>query len=388
MVSNKQHTITPERQQPERTPRILVVEDDTNLMEGMREILELDGYEVLTATSGVGGLEILRQSEEAPDLIVSDIMMPKMDGYEFFEKVRSYEEWISIPFVFLSARGEKSDVRLGKSMGADDYVIKPFSVEDLLVTVSSKLQRHQQLQTVFSGKVTEVKRSILTILNHEFRTPLTYVIAYADMLDRDADQMTLDEMRDFLRGVNSGAERLKRLVENFIFLVELETGELETSFALRKTLIYDYEEVIESAFKYVEVEMKNKGCALDIHIEAEPPAILGDREYLVAAIARLIDNAIKFSKPNSDIKLAMYTADEHFIFAVTDNGRGIPEEEVPLIFDSFYQINRPLYEDQGAGIGLTIVQGIATVHGAEITVETEVDKGSTIRLHFPIPPAE
>src|SRR5688572_890704 len=102
--------------------RILVVEDDVHLMDGVREILELDGYEILTANSGVTGLKLLRQEPTPPDLIVSDIMMPNMDGYQFFEAVRSEPAWVTIPFIFLTAKGEKSDIRLGKAMGADDYV--------------------------------------------------------------------------------------------------------------------------------------------------------------------------------------------------------------------------------------------------------------------------
>ncbi|NJL95609.1 MAG: hybrid sensor histidine kinase/response regulator [Anaerolineae bacterium] len=214
--------------------KILVVEDDMHLMEGIREILELDDYEVMTAPSGVEGLALLRSGKTLPDLIVSDIMMPRMDGYEFFEVVRSETAWLTIPFIFLTAKGEKQDIRLGKAMGADDYVTKPFGAEDLLIAVRAKLERNVQIQSVLSSQVSDIKRRILTILNHEFRTPLTYVVAYADMLHRDAQSMDLGELGAFLQGVTSGADRLRRLVENFIYLVEMETGEIEGAFSWRK----------------------------------------------------------------------------------------------------------------------------------------------------------
>lgn len=118
---------------------ILVVEDDLHLMEGIQEILELDGYEVATASSGVEGLEFLRKSEVLPDIVISDVMMPRMSGYEFLEAIRSEPNWKGIPFIFLTAKGEKSDVQLGASTGADAYVPKPFGAWELLKTVDTQI---------------------------------------------------------------------------------------------------------------------------------------------------------------------------------------------------------------------------------------------------------
>jgi signal transduction histidine kinase len=363
---------------------ILLVEDDVHLMEGIREILELDNnYQVVTANNGLDGLERLNSMESPPDLIVSDIMMPKMDGYQFFEAVRSEAAWLSIPFIFLTAKGEKADIRLGKSLGADDYVTKPFSAEDLLVAVSAKLARHDQLQSAFLVQISEMKRRILTILNHEFRTPLTYVVAYADMLNRDVDKMELDELREYLKGVNSGADRLRRLVENFIFLVELETGEVASTYAWRKKPIKSFEKIITLATRPQQSVLESMGQVLRVEAKSPQP-ISGDEEYLAIALARLIDNASKFSAKNAIIELHLYSnAEGQTIFAVRDFGRGIPENELERIFEPFYQINRQKYEDQGAGSGLAIVRGVANVHGAEIRVESTLGSGSTFYLHFP-----
>jgi len=367
--------------------RILVVEDDLHLMEGIREILELDEYVVLTANSGVEGLETLKTLENLPDLIVSDIMMPKMDGYEFFETVRAENDWLSIPFIFLTAKGEKADIRLGKKMGADDYVTKPFGAEDLLVAVSSKLARQQQLQSALSGQVTDLKNRILTILNHEFRTPLTYVIAYADMLNRDASELSIAELREFLKGINSGADRLRRLVENFIFLVEIETGEVEITFSWRKRPVRNFQKIADMAIRseqYMLDEHKQKAV---VTIESDAPPVIGDEEYLSAALSRLLNNASKFSQDGDTIHLNIQKGDDGYLdIQIKDPGRGIPQHELDNIFDSFYQINRQKYEDQGAGSGLAIVRGIAQIHEAEIRVESVEGNGSIFSLR--IPPTE
>jgi signal transduction histidine kinase len=366
------------------TATILVVEDDVHLMEGIREILELDDYNVLTASSGVEGLEVLRNAPRQPDIIVSDIMMPKMDGYQFFEAVRSEPAWLTIPFIFLTAKGEKSDIRLGKSMGVDDYLTKPFSAEDLLVAVSAKLTRTEQLQSALSRQVSDMKRRILTILNHEFRTPLTYVVAYADMLNRDAAEMTLMELREFLKGINNGADRLRRLVENFIFLVEIETGEVEVTYSWRKRQLDNYERLLETALK--RQQSLTEGRKQEVYIQVDPnlPPCIGDEEYLCAALARLLDNASKFSEVGASIQIgARLDPEGRPTLFVTDHGRGISAENVQDIFETFYQVNRQKFEDQGSGSGLAIVRGIAQVHGAEISVESVEGQGSTFSLHLP-----
>lgn len=370
-------------------PTILVVEDDMHLMEGIRDILEINEYIVLTATNGVAGLEILQAQPVPPDLIVSDIMMPRMDGYEFFNAVRAVENWVAIPFIFLTAKGERSDIKKGKRMGAEDYVVKPFDADDLLVAVSAKLDRKKQLDRVWQGEVSGIKRNILTILNHELRTPLTYVVAYADMLHRDAEDLSIDDMRTFLRGMNTGANRLRRLVENFILLVELDTGEAQQTYNWRNRPLNDYEALMRSVvFKYDDLA-RERFVAIETCSDPDLPPVKGDLEYLNAALECLLDNAIKFSdkaKPDapSTVTMRAYQENDYVCISVRDEGRGIPPHELEHIFESFYQINREKYEDQGAGAGLAIVNGVARLHGGTISIKSNFGMGSTFTIHLPI----
>ncbi len=365
--------------------RLLVVEDDVHLLQGIRDILEIEGYEVFTAASGVEGLDILNELPTPPDLIISDIMMPRMDGYQFFEAVRASEAWIGIPFVFLTAKGEKHDVRLGKRLGADDYVIKPMDPEDLLVIVESKLRRHRQLATSYEGQVVDIKRKILTILNHEFRTPLTYMVAYSDMLNTDADSLTSDELRVFLRGVNSGADRFRRLVENFIALVELETGEAAQNFQWRQQPITNLGPLVNEVREVCRTQAEDKGVRIEVSAPERVPEFMGDYDYLRAALLQLMDNAIKFSgKPDSTVTLRVTADEAHVFIAVKDRGRGIEPQYLPDIWEPFTQVKRDQYEDQGAGSGLPIVKGIVELHGGTIDVDTTFGQGSTFTIALPV----
>ncbi|MGQ9909494.1 MAG: ATP-binding response regulator [Candidatus Flexifilum sp.] len=372
--------------------RILVVEDDVNLLKGIRTVLELDGYDVVTAENGEIALNWLQQSPVYPDLIVSDIMMPHMDGLQLLQHVRSVPEWLGIPFIFLTARTDKADVQLSKLMGVDDHLAKPFEAGELLVAVESRMKRLRDLRAVHAHEISDIKRKILTILNHEFRTPLTFVVAYSDLLNlsqQENPQMNDREMLTFLRGVNLGAVRLRRLIENFILLVELETGEAQTTYQVRRAPIADLQSLLEGA----------RVSALDGRpervIEVDDcrylSAALGERfiadsDFLQRALVQLLDNALKFSPPDALVRMGAEVDDAEVRLWVQDRGRGIPEAEIDRIWESFYQVKREVYEDQGAGSGLAIVRGIMNLHGGHVSVQSAVGQGSLFTLHLPLQP--
>jgi putative two-component system response regulator len=149
---------------------ILIVEDNRVLLDGLKDLLEGEEYQVFCASTGLEGLE--RMETHAPDLILSDVIMPEMDGYEFFEVVRSKPEWVSIPFIFITARRERESLFTGKKLGAEDYLLKPISPDELLTTVRSRLSRSQQLMLL---QLTQAYEASLIVLANaiEVRDPYT-----------------------------------------------------------------------------------------------------------------------------------------------------------------------------------------------------------------------
>ncbi len=363
--------------------RVLVVEDDIHLLEGIRDILELDGYAVLTAENGSNGLAVLNDQPTPPDLIVSDIMMPKMDGIQFFKEVRKESRWLDIPFIFLTAKGEKSDYQRGMRLGVDDYVIKPYDPGDLLVKIESRLERLRGLRKAHTEVMHSLKRQILTILNHEFRTPLTFVVAYADMLNTTPD-LSQEEILTYLKGVSGGAERLRNLIENFIQLVEIETGDIQNTFNWRKRPVEGWNEIFTAARERVRPLEENDPREYAFEVSPSLPPTVADPEYLTVALTHLFQNAVKFSEAGKLIKAGVYAKDDSIHIWVKDEGRGIPRVEQENIWHSFYQIDRSLHEDQGAGAGLTIVRGIAELHGGHVTLTSEPGVGSTFDIVIPV----
>ncbi len=363
--------------------KILIVEDNIPLLEGIRELLEFSGYDVLAAENGREALSIL--DNDTPDLIVSDIMMPEMDGYEFHAAVRERPEFVEIPFIFLTAKGEKADVRRGKEIGADDYITKPFEDEDLLVAIQAKLARWSGLRKHQDEEIADLKHKILLSLSHEFRTPLTYIINYADMIEMEEDTASSEEFHEFMQGIRKGATRLNQLVEDFLVLVELETGEAVEAYIYRKRIFEDFSTWLRVTTRRYEPKAEEAGLSLIIDVPDGLPPIIADETYLADAIGRLLDNAIKFSTENSEhVRLSTDVRDAMLYIRIEDQGIGIEESKIDELFDVFHQIDRAKQEQQGTGSGLAICLGLVNIHGGSLQVESKLGKGSAFTIELPI----
>ena len=362
---------------------ILVVEDNAIMLDGIRDILEMADYQVVSALDGQEALSLLKQS--SPALIVSDIMMPRMDGYQFFSAVRANPKWFSIPFIFLTAKDQRIDVRLGKQLGADDYLTKPFEPEDLLVAVSAKLERTAALKAVTEAEMAKLKHNILNTLSHEFRTPLTYVHGYLDLiLEEGPDQLSIEELGDFLQRMKKGSDRLRQLVDDFIFLVMLETGDALEKFRWKREYFTELGQLIADVVNQHRDQAQARHVQLEMDIPPSLPGTLLHVQYIADALKRLLDNAIKFSKKEGGRVVVRAKADKEWIYLVVqDQGIGIAKQDIPDLFKRLHQINRALLEQRGIGSGLSIVKGILELHNGQIQVESRLGQGSTFTMMLP-----
>ena len=376
-----------------RKVTILLVEDDKSMLDGMHDLLQVVdiGYDATILTGG-NGLEALQQMEEAtPDLIVSDIMMPKMDGFQFLKTVQQKPDWEHIPFIFLTARGEKHEIHKGRVSGAALYITKPFHSVELLELIKTQLDRKIQLEQTHEQSINNLKKDILQILNHEFRTPLTYVTAYyemlADSVNTYADAVNFSE---YLRGIQAGCTRLTKLINGFITVIELRTGELEQEFQENAHPITNFDEIIQNAIENVTPKAEQQDIDIRFTLEGKLPIIYGDPNSLSIIVGQLLDNAIKFTAPrftpnqDAQILITTKTLDNELILTVEDNGMGLPASIQGQIFDLFVQHNRDMLEQQGAGVGLTITKGLVELHKGHIEVRSVEDLGSTFTISLPI----
>ena len=196
--------------------KILVVEDSVEVLNNITQLLRMKGYKAFNAENGLAGLEIAKR--ELPDLIISDIMMPKLDGYGLLNELKKNSNTAFIPFIFLTAKTDKLDMRRGMVGGADDYLTKPFKVKELIEAVETRLELKKKNDQVFE----EVYRNISTYIPHELRTPLVAILGFSDLLISDFEQVPQKDMKEMLHRINFAAKRLYETIEKFILYSEVE----------------------------------------------------------------------------------------------------------------------------------------------------------------------
>jgi len=363
-------------------PGILVVEDDTTMAEGIRDTLELAGYEVMLATNGREALERLTQRK--PDLILSDIMMGEMDGYEFCQAVQSEPAWVDIPFVFLTAKRRPDDIRRGKQLGVDDYLTKPFLPEDLLVVVQAKIKRAQVRQAVARAEVTTLKDELTMMIGHELRTPLTYIRGYLELLAHDHDTLTEEELTTYLHGIKVGSDRLGRVVQDVLAWLAIRSGKAAHDYQSLARADEQLPTLLHLVVAGSAEIAQKRGTELVPEIAPSLPPVRVCRKQIKEVLRRLLDNAIKFSPAESGVvRVVAMETPEGVQVSVQDHGVGIPAHQLPHIFEPLFQVNRAQHEQQGTGLGLAIARAYVELHGGRIWAESEPGQGSTFYFMLP-----
>lgn len=364
--------------------RILIVEDSPELRLNLMEMLNhhFTECEVLQADNGRTGIELAR--EFLPNLIISDIMMPIMDGAELLKALRSDPRTATIPLIFVTARADRDDHRAGMGAGADDYISKPFSADELIGAVHSRLRRKHDYEAEADARLDAVRENIITALPHEFRTPLNVVLGFSELLITDTDYLSDKKyVESMARHIFDGAQRLYRLIENYITYSNTEMYLLDRSRreSLKSALImmphYSIESYARERTALVEREE-------DLFLAVDPVEALPIyEEYFKKILVEIIDNAAKFSEKGTPIHVKAAVIENHYVITVSDRGRGIKEADLKHI-GAFMQFERKLYEQQGSGLGLIIALRLTELHGGKLSVQSTEKYGTDIIIQLPI----
>mgnify|MGYP002713029185 CR=1 FL=1 len=377
-----------------QTVTILLVEDDDSMRHGIHELLEGSdlGYEITVVAAGDGEEGLTAIQQVIPDVIISDVMMPNMNGYQFLEEVRANPQWEHVPFIFVTAKGEREDRRKGKLSDADLYITKPFVISQLLELVQTQLDRAVQKRTYQNELTTALNKNLLQILNHEFRTPLTYVTAYYEMLSSSVAQIQSgQDLNEYLRGIRAGNIRLTRLVEDFILVMSLRSGEAAELFAREAGIVDNLAELIDAAVIVKQWDAQHWDVAVQNEITGSLPPVWGDVAGLQSILKRLLDNAIKFTgakfkriEGSGAVRITAVSDENELRISIADQGMGIPEKALQNIFELFEQHDRDVMEQQGTGMGLVIVDGLVSLHNGRIDIESVVGEGCIFTIILPI----
>ncbi|MGH8000085.1 MAG: response regulator, partial [Brasilonema sp.] len=200
--------------------KILVIEDETSVRQNLFELLTYEDFNVIAVENGQLGLQLAQ--EEIPDLIICDVMMPELDGYGVLKELRQQPTTATIPLIFLTAKSDKTSFRQGMELGADDYLIKPFTRAELLAAISSRLEKQLAIHQQSQKRLDDLRISITKSLPHEMRTPLNGILGFSELLMKEADTLSRHEICEMAEGIYKSGKRLHRLVQNFLLYTELE----------------------------------------------------------------------------------------------------------------------------------------------------------------------
>lgn len=377
---------------------VLVVDDIQSNVEFISDILlSIENIEVHGLNDGPSVLKYI--SKTKPDLILLDVSMPVMDGYEVSKKLKSNKKFNDIPIIFLTARIQKEDIVKGFEVGAVDYISKPFNINEMLSRVKTHLElrsktkellemnlhleemvneRTKQLLTA-NKKLSQMydelsaldraKDDFISHINHELRTPLNGIIGYASLLEESISS----EAKEHLNGINTLVSRLIKVSEISLLLTELRT--VDNKINISKVQLKN---AVEKALQPDETKKKN------IHVQLqqidESHFVLAEPRLLTTCFSIIIDNAVKYSPIEGNITISSRDNDQYYTVEISDEGPGFSSTALSTLFDLFTADNLQ-HRSYGFGIGLTTAKRIIDILGGKISIKNR-DKGASVIMHL------
>jgi signal transduction histidine kinase len=367
----------------ERMKKILVIDDEEWLREMVQMALRQRGYEVVEAENGAIGIEKARK--ELPDLILCDVNMEKVDGYSTLSSLRNEPATAAIPFILMTGLADHAGMRHGMELGADDYLPKPFTIEGLYAAVDARLKKAQTVRAEAERKLSDLRDNISMMLPHELRTPLNGILAYGEILHNDAPTLQPGEITEMGQVIYDCGRRLERLIENFLIYSQLELWAVDPHKVnlLRRTQTADSARLVEQHARKQAEEAKRPA---DLQLSLNKVPVPMGEEYLTKVVDELVQNAFKFSKPGSVVRVTLSETPAAAVLSVNDAGRGFSAEHIASV-GAYMQFDRKLHEQQGLGLGLTIARRLTELHGGTLTIQSEAGVGTNVTIKLPKPPA-
>ncbi len=364
--------------------KILVIDDAEFILESASTLLEFEGYEVYTSSDGEEGIKLA--GEIKPDLILCDISMPKMDGYTVLEGIRKNEKLSTSPFIFLTAFSEKVNMRKGMEKGADDYIVKPYTRDELIAAIDAQWKKNSLIDRQVQKKVDQVGKNVTYALPHEFRTSLNEIIGSARYLNSSSEDIQQEEIKEISQDIVISANRLLKITENFLIYVSVESFSIDPqkkkqlrNFVTEEpiAILYDLASSVASrSERFEDLEV-----VINEDLDQVPIEIASESFNKVAE--EIIENAFKFSEAGTKVRITYKLKNDFLYISVEDSGRGMKSNQIESI-GALAQFERKMYEQQGVGMGLIIAKRLVEVHDGKIKIESQVEKGTTVTISFPI----
>ncbi len=355
--------------------KLLLVDDEKPLLMNVKEILELEGFEVVTGGNGNEGLQ--QYEKEKPELIICDIMMPDMDGYGFIQRLRE-RGYTNVPFIFLTAKSDYDDIRTGMTIGADDYLIKPVKGKQLVEAIRTRLQRKREINKHLEKDLIQIENGFKLITDQEFFASVYDIINYLHHLKSKYSEMSGEAVEQYLGYMEKSTDRLIKLM-NKVKNWQDQKQQLQEGLSnggSTKVLQILNKTAKEAALSY------NRQQDLICNLTDEAELALSS-ELLETLLKELLDNAFKFSEKGNPVVVGTMKDKTEYIIMVADCGKSTNAESLNSIkpFERKAGVDK---NDSGVGLGLAITNLIAKSIKAQITYTNNSPAGILVTVKIPL----
>lgn len=367
--------------------RILVIEDETILREEVLEWLILEDYEAEGVVNGLEGINYAFRN--IPDLIICDITMPELDGYGVLLELRSNPSTAAVPFIFVTARASHDDIRKGMSLGADDYITKPFTRLELLQAVESRLEKkvvQEQMQQEIVAEWQQalenereqrlLKAKLVAMFSHDFRNPLATIASGISMVKNYGDRMDAERRQKHLDRALSSVRQLTQMLDDMLLTSQIDSGHLVCE--AKPLDVTEFLQQIVEDFQSIHNEKHTL-----LYQSRVTEVIFLDPRLIRQIASNLISNAIKYSPDGGQVRITQAIGNQEFILIVSDDGIGIPKSEQATLFDAFHRASN-VGNASGTGLGLAIVKQSVDLHGGSVTFESQLGVGTIFTVKIPL----
>jgi len=360
--------------------KILIVEDNQSVRENIAEILDIESYETHQAENGAIALDIAKKIQ--PDLVICDIMMPEVDGYEVLRMMRQNPITSTVPFIFLTAKTTKEDLRKGMELGADDYITKPFTIEELLKAVTARLEKFDTQKKIFQEKAENLAQNIGSPIRNQINEPLKAIISFSEMILAEYESMDKFQIAEFVSLIYKNGMKLSKLVKKTMLYYQLESLSINENLLneLKLQTTSDVKSIIENTAKQIS-QFANR--IDDLVLNLEDARILVPCNFFTDLITEILENAFNFSPKRTRVKITSGIEKKTFIISIIDEGVGISEEQIQKI-GAFVQFERDISNQTGIGIGLHNAKKILQLFDGTFSINSKQGLGTMIKMSLPI----
>ena len=357
-----------------RNSHVLLVDDNADMRDYLTRILS-EYVQVEAVTDGAEALAAVQQT--LPDLVLSDVMMPIVDGFELVKTLRADARTREVPIILLSARAGEESVVEGLLAGADDYLIKPFSATELITRVLAHLGMAQLRSDALRQEktISRMKDKFLAEVSHELNTPLVAILGWTRLLRSNPFNQSM--LSKSLETIERNAKAQAKLIEDLLDISRITAGKISLNLEP-----VDLQQAIEGAIATISQSLETKDISLECLLDPLPRIVQADPNRLQQIVLNLFTNAIKFTPNGGRIKVCLEANETQALIILSDNGCGIPGEELPYIFDTFRQASA---SNKGLGLGLAIARHLVELHNGTIHAESSgVGQGATFIVKLPL----